>query len=460
MKVYQSLLELIGQTPILEVQGFDLGASRLFLKLELQNPGGSIKDRIGVGLIARAEARGDIRPPALLVEATAGNTGIALALAALQKGYSLLLVVPDKMSGEKIAQLRAMGAEIRITRSDVSRGHPEHYQDLAERLTRERGGYYINQFANPDNPRVHEEETGPEIWKQTQGELDAIVLGAGTTGTVTGVGRYLKRQNPKIEVVLADPEGSILADYIQTGHLGEKGRWLVEGIGEDHIPSIADLGLIDRAYTIPDREAFATIRLLLRKTGLLAGTSTGTLLAAALRYARETQTPKRILTLACDTGTRYLSKAFNPDWLYEQGLIPRRHHGDLRDCVSHRYAQGEVAYANPTDSLEFAYRRMRQGEYSQLPVLAEGRLVGFLTETDVMVALADPARGAGCPVRDAIGSQAPELDAQAPLGDLIQQLTRASAVGIRQEGVFYGLVTRTDVITYLKRLAEPEERPQ
>ncbi|MHB1543089.1 MAG: pyridoxal-phosphate dependent enzyme [Gammaproteobacteria bacterium] len=454
MKVYQSLLELIGQTPILEVEGFDLGGSRLFLKLELMNPGGSIKDRIGVGLIAAAEARGEIRPPGLLVEATAGNTGIALALAALRKGYVLLLIVPDKMSGEKIAQLRAMGAEIRVTRSDVSRGHPEHYQDLAERIARERGGYYINQFANPDNPRVHEQKTGPEIWEQMDGELDAIVLGAGTTGTLTGVGRYLKRQKPKIEVILADPVGSVLAGYLKTGQLAEKGRWLVEGIGEDHIPPISDLTLVDRAYTIPDHESFAAIRQLLKNTGLLAGTSTGTLLAAALRYARDASTPKRILTLACDTGTRYLSKAFNPDWLYEQGLTPRRNFGDLRDCVSHHYAHGEVASVSPADSLEIAYRRMRQGEYSQLPVLDGGRLVGLLTEVDIMMALNDPARGSQSPARDSLNRVAPELDSQASMGTLIGLLATESAVAIRHEQAFYGLATRTDVITHFRRAGE------
>lgn len=454
MKVYQSLLELIGRTPVLEVDGFELGGSRLFLKLELMNPGGSIKDRIGVGLIAAAEGRGEIRPPRLLVEATAGNTGIALALAALRKGYALLLVVPDKMSGEKIAQLRAMGAEIQVTRSDVSRGHPEHYQDLAERLACERGGYYINQFANPDNPRVHERETGPEIWEQMGGELDAVVVGAGTTGTLTGVGRFLKQQNPKIEVILADPVGSVLAGYLRTGELAEKGRWLVEGIGEDHIPPISDLTLVDRAYTIPDRESFATIRQLLRVTGLLAGTSTGTLIAAALRYARDVSSPKRILTFACDTGTRYLSKAFNPDWLYEQGLTPRRELGDLRDCVSRHYAQGEVASVSPEDTLEIAWRRMRQGEYSQLPVLEGGQLVGLLTEVDVMIALADPKRGARSPARDALHHAAPALDSRASLENLVRLLETEPAVAIRHEEVFYGLATRTDVITHFRRAAE------
>ncbi len=458
MAVYQSLLDLIGRTPVVEVSGFDLGPCRLFLKLELMNPGGSIKDRVAVGLIEAAETRGDIAPPRLLVEATAGNTGIGLALVALRKGYPLLLVVPDKMSGEKVSQLRAMGVEILVTRSDVSRGHPEYYQDLAERLARERGGYYINQFGNPDNPRVHEQSTGPEIWEQMEGNLDAVVLGAGTTGTLTGVGRYLKGKNPKIEIVLADPAGSVVAGYLKTGQLAKKGSWLVEGIGEDYIPPIGDLGLVDRVFTIPDAESFAMVRELLRTTGILAGTSTGTLMSAALRYAREQTVPKRILTLACDTGTRYLSKVFNTGWLYEHGLIPQRRQGDLRDFVSRRQSDGQIVAVTPEDSLEVAYRRMRQGEFSQLPVVSDGRWVGLLTETDVMSALAKDCRLFSSPVRSVSRRELVSLDSKASLNELILRLESEPTVGILKDGQFYGLVTRSDVIIQFRRMAEAMER--
>ncbi len=441
----------------MEVHGFDLGPCRLFLKLELMNPGGSIKDRVAVGLIESAETRGDISPPRLLVEATAGNTGIGLALVALRKGYPLLLVVPDKMSSEKIAQLRAMGVEIRITRSDVSRGHPEYYQDLAERMAREQGGYYINQFGSPDNPRVHEQTTGPEIWEQMAGDLDAVVLGAGTTGTVTGVGRYLKRQNPAIEIILADPVGSVVAGYLETGRVAKKGSWLVEGIGEDYIPPIGDLSLVDRAFTIPDAESFAMVRELLRTTGVLAGTSTGTLMSAALRYAHEQTAPKRILTLACDTGTRYLSKVFNAGWLYEQGLVPQRRLGDLRDFVSRRQADGEVVTVAPEDSLEVAYRRMRQGEFSQLPVMSGGRLVGLLTETDVMSALAKDCRLFSSTVKSVSKHDLVTLDSRSPLNDLVMKLETEPTVAILQGGQFYGLVTHSDVIIQFRRMAKAVE---
>ncbi len=443
----------------MEVSGFDLGPCRLFLKLELMNPGGSIKDRVAVGLIEAAETRGDISPPRLLVEATAGNTGIGLALVALRKGYPLLLVVPDKMSGEKVSQLRAMGVEILVTRSDVSRGHPEYYQDLAERLARERGGYYINQFGNPDNPRIHEQSTGPEIWEQMEGNLDAVVLGAGTTGTLTGVGRYLKRKNPKIEIVLADPAGSVVAGYLKTGQLAKKGSWLVEGIGEDYIPPIGDLSLVDRAFTIPDAESFAMVRDLLRTTGILAGTSTGALMSAAVRYAREQTVPKRILTLACDTGTRYLSKVFNAGWLYEHGLTPQRRQGDLRDFVSRRQSDGQVVTVAPEDSLEVAYRRMRQGEFSQLPVMSsDGRLVGLLTETDVMSALAKDCRLFSSPVKSVPKRGLVTLDSSASLNELVMKLEAEPSVGILRDGQFYGLVTRSDVIIQFRRMAEAMAR--
>src|SRR5437773_1753370 len=246
-----TILELIGNTPLVEVKRLDAGPCRLFLKLENQNPGGSIKDRIALSMIAAAESEGRIKPGDLLVEATAGNTGLGLALVAAQKGYRLLIVVPDKMSQEKIFHLKAMGAEVLLTRSDVTKGHPEYYQDLAARLARETpGAYYINQFGNPANPKAHEETTGPEIWEQMEHDLDAVVLGVGSGGTLTGIGRFLRRVAPEVQIVLADPLGSILAPYVRTGELVQAGSWAAEGIGDDFIPPNADLTLVDRAYSI------------------------------------------------------------------------------------------------------------------------------------------------------------------------------------------------------------------
>src|SRR5690606_11243347 len=301
MPIHSSVLELIGNTPIIKAQRLDAGVCELYLKLESSNPGGSIKDRIGLSMIEAAEKRGDLKPGATLVEGTAGNTGLGLALVAQQKGYKLILVVPDKMSREKIFNLKAMGAEVVLTRSDVAKGHPDYYQDLAERLAQETpGAYFINQFGNPDNPRAHVETTGPEIWAQMDGRMDAFVFGCGSSGTMTGLSQYFARTAPHVEFILADPVGSILAEYINEGTLSDKSAsWMVEGIGEDFLPSISDFSRVKKAYAIPDKESFLTARELLAKEGIFGGSFTGTLLAAALRYCREQTEPKRVVTLVC-----------------------------------------------------------------------------------------------------------------------------------------------------------------
>jgi len=258
---YSNTLELIGNTPIVEVQCFNVKESSLFLKLENQNPGGSIKDRIGLAMIEDAEKRGKIKPGDTLIEATAGNTGLGLALVAAKKGYRLLLVIPDKMSREKIRHLKAMGAQIVMTRSDVDKGHPDYYQDYAKRLSTEiPNAYYIDQFNNPANPLAHETSTGPEIWQQLTHQVDAVVVGVGSGGTIGGLTRFFAKVNQKLEIVLADPQGSVLVDYVKNGPLGKAGSWLVEGIGEDFIPSQADFSLVKNAYTISDEESFQTCR--------------------------------------------------------------------------------------------------------------------------------------------------------------------------------------------------------
>ncbi len=316
------MIHLIGNTPLVELNGFDTGSCRLFMKLECQNPGGSIKDRIGLSMIEAAESEGGIASGGTLVEATAGNTGLGLALVAARKGYRLVIVMPDKMSPEKAHHLRALGAEVVMTRSDVTRGHPAYYQDMAERITREtEGAYYVNQFDNPANPHAHETGTAPEIFAQMNKDLDAVVCGVGSGGTITGLSRFFAREAPHVEMVLADPEGSVLAGYVETGEFGEAGSWLVEGIGEDFLPPVADLSRVRKAYTISDARSMQMARELLLKDGILAGSSTGTLLAAALRYCREQGRPKRVVTFACDTGNKYLSKLYNDDWMREQGFL-------------------------------------------------------------------------------------------------------------------------------------------
>src|ERR1700757_285485 len=361
------ILSLIGDTPLVEVTQFDTGPCRLFLKLENQNPGGSIKDRIALSMIEAAEADGKLEPGGTVIEATAGNTGLGLALVAGAKGYRVLLVIPDKMSQEKISHVRALGAEVRLTRSDVRRGHPEYYQDVAARLAGEIPRvFYVNQFGNPANPLAHERSTGPEIWEQMRHDVDAIVCGVGSGGTLTGLGRFFSRVKPRrgIEMVLGDPTGSVLYEYVKTGELVASGSWAVEGIGEDFIPEIADMSFVTDAYEIDDEESFATARELLRQEGILGGSSTGTMLAAALRYCRNQTRSKRVVTFVADFGNKYLSKMFNDFWMAEQGFIHRPPHGDLSDLISHRYEAGEVISVGPTDTLLTAFKRMRDSDVS------------------------------------------------------------------------------------------------
>src|SRR5437588_7031982 len=305
------ILSLIGDTPYGKGTQIDTGPCQFYLKLENQNPTGTIKDRVALSMINAAEEEGLLQPGGTVIEATAGNTGLGLALVASAKGYRVLLVIPDKMSQEKIFHVRALGAEVRIVRSDVTRGHSEYYQDVAARLAEEiSGGFYVNQFGNPANPLAHERTTGPELWEQMRHDVDAIVVGVGSGGTLTGLGRFFNRVKPRrgIEMVLADPTGSVLYEYVKTGKLVESGSWAVEGIGEDFIPEIADMSLVTEAYEIDDEESFAIARELLRKEGIFGGSSTGTLVAGALRYCREQKQPKRVVSLVPDTGNNYLSK--------------------------------------------------------------------------------------------------------------------------------------------------------
>jgi cystathionine beta-synthase len=305
----RSALDLIGNTPLIELTRLNAGPCRLFAKLESQNPGGSIKDRIGLSMIEAAEKNGKLRPGGTIVEATAGNTGLGLAQVGILKGYKILLVVPDKMAREKIQHLRALGADVHLTRSDVGKGHPDYYQDLAERIAAETpGAFFVNQFANPANPQAHETTTGPEIWQQMDHDVDAVVVGVGSGGTLTGLGRFFAHTSPKTEIVLADPAGSVLAPLLKTGKMTEAGSWIVEGIGEDFVPVNADLAFVKAAYTVTDRESVEAARELLAKEGILAGSSSGTLLAAALRYCREQKSAKRVVTLVCQGLQRFLGR--------------------------------------------------------------------------------------------------------------------------------------------------------
>src|SRR5881227_2616526 len=449
------ILSLIGDTPLVEVTQFDTGPCRLFLKLENQNPGGSIKDRIALSMIEAAEAEGKLQPGGTVIEATAGNTGLGLALVAGAKGYRVLLVIPDKMSQEKISHVKALGAEVRITRSDVTRGHPEYYQDVAARLAEEiPGAFYVNQSGNPANPLAHERTTGPEIWEQMRHDVDAIVVGVGSGGTLTGLGRFFNRVKPRrgIEMVLADPKGSILYEYVKSDKLLEAGSWAVEGIGEDFIPEIADMSLVTEAFEIDDAESFATVRELLRKEGIFGGSSTGTLVAGALRYCRKQTKPKRVVSFVVDTGNKYLSKMFDDFWMAEQGFIHRPPHGDLSDLISHRYEAGEVISIGPTDTLLTAFKRMRDADVSQLPVVDQsGRAIGILDESDVLVKVHRDATHFNDPVKNAMTDRLETLPPDTKINDLLEVFDRGRVAIVMDGDKFLGLITRSALLSYLRR---------
>ena len=452
MSQHPSLLNRIGGTPLSEITKLETGLCRLFVKHEEQNPSGSIKDRVALSMILAAEKYGSLRPGGTIIEATAGNTGLGLAVVGAARGYKVVLVIPDKMSQEKIFHLRALGAHVHITRSDVNKGHPEYYQDLAARLAEDTpGSHYINQFQNPANPQAHELTTGPEIWEQTGHDLDAFVCGVGSGGTITGLSRYFAEVQPRLEMVLADPAGSILADYVRTRRIGTAGSWAVEGIGEDFIPKNADLSRVCKAYTISDAESFDTARSLLREEGILAGSSTGTLVAAALRYCREQREPKRVATLICDSGNKYLSKMYNDFWMSDQGYIQRSHFGDLRDIIARRHDCGEVVSVGPEDSLLTAYKRMRVSDVSQLPVLENGSLIGLLDESDLLLKLHGKPEKFREPVKSAMVNGLEKIGPKTSFATVMDVFDRGHVAIVVEEECFLGLVTRTDVLAHLRR---------
>lgn len=447
-QVFNNILSMIGDTPMLELTHFNTGPCRLFLKMEHLNPGGSIKDRIGLYMIEQAEKNGKIRPGGTLVEATAGNTGIGLALAAQQKGYKLRVVIPDKMGKEKVMHLKAMGAEIVMTRSDVEKGHPEYYQDLAESIAAKMdNALYIEQFANENNPACHEATTGPEIYQQMEQKIDAFVYGMGTSGTMNGVGRYLRRQNPNVQLVLADPKGSVLADLINTGKKIPASSWLVEGIGEDYVPEISDLTLLNQAYTVSDGESFSAARDLLIKEGVFAGSSTGAHLHAALAFCQAQDKPLRVVTVACDSGNKYLSKMYDDQWMWNEGLLSRERYGDLRDLIAQPFQQRAMTVVAPNQPIATALKHMNNFAISQLPVVEENRFIGLVREQDLFAAVADFS----LPVKDVISQDFTAVDVNTPIADVNKLLQATPVLVIMMGNDFVGLINRIDLLNYYKR---------
>ncbi len=471
--VYSSVLDMIGNTPMLELRRLDTGPCRLFGKMELANPAGSIKDRIGLSMIEAAERDGRLNPKAdprpTIIEATAGNTGLALALVGKQRGYGITFVMPDKMSQEKIQHLKAMGATVILTRSDVERGHPEYYQDVAAALAkRTPNSLYVNQFGNPDNTKAHYDHTGPEIWRQLEplGGVDAFVCGVGSGGTLSGVGRYLREKNPSVKLVLADPVGSILAPLINENKKVKPGSWLVEGMGEDFIPDICDLDLVSEAVAVSDAEAFHAARELLAREGILAGSSTGCILSGALTFCRRQPKPAggrpmNVVTLICDSGAKYLSKMFNDFWMLDNGFIKRDATNDLRDLIARRHDLNEDYTLTPTDPIRNVIKRMGLYGVSQMVVIEDegrgGKVVGIVDEGDILLAISHDSGAAGQggtldkPVSDFMTRRLETVRPETPV-DALMPIFRADRVAIvtEKDGTFYGLITKLDMIHYLR----------
>ena len=445
------MLTHIGNTPMVELRHLDTGPCRLFAKLEQTNPGGSIKDRIALGMVEAAERDGRLKPSGTIVEATSGNTGIGLAMVASLKGYKMILIIPDKMSEEKIQHGRALGAEVIVTRTDVPPGHPLNYQTMAKDIAeRTPGALYIHQHHNHDNPTVHEMTTAPEIWDQMDGDIDSVVGGIGTAGTMTGLGRYFRKVAPHLKMVLADPAGSLLASYVHTGQITEAGAWIVEGIGEDELPAVGDMNLIDEASVIDDRESLTTARNLLKAEGIMGGSSTGTIIAAALKWCQLQTEPKRVVAIIPDGGDKYLSKMYNDHWMIDQGFIDQKNYGDLRDLIARRHDEREDITVPPDATLAIALGKMRLANISQLPVVEMDEVVGLIDESDLLHTVLGGGNFAA-PVADTMTRCLETLSPDDSLDMLKATFDKGFVALIRDNDQYWGLVTRTDLLNWLRR---------
>src|SRR5512140_1893942 len=456
--VYDSIVGVIGKTPLVRLGRIarDLPVP-LYAKLEYMNPGGSVKDRVGLHIIEEAEKRGELKPGGTVVEATSGNTGVGLAIAAALKGYKTIFVMPDKMSNEKILLLRAYGAKVVITPTAVGPEDPRSYYEVAKRYARETPNAILaNQYHNPDNPKTHELYTGPELWEQTDGKLTDVVIGMGTGGTISGLGRFLKSKNPKIRIVGVDIQGSILTEIWQNkGRIPEGAypkTYKVEGIGEDFLPSTTDIGIVDEVVRVNDRESFLCARQLVRQEGIFAGGSSGSALAGALKYAAKLPADRLVVVIFPDSGSRYLSKFYDNKWMRENGFMEMEF-GEV--------TLGDLALAKPNkmlltaslgDSMRKVMATMRQNAVSQMPVVgADGMLAGTIEEVDLLNHVVESKHNHSQEesidhlVQNAKAVYPPET----PLEDAMPMLTNGYALIIVEQGRPTGILTKIDVLDYV-----------
>jgi cystathionine beta-synthase len=458
MQVYENIQKVIGNTPLVRISripGQIPGGieSNIYAKMESLNPGGSVKDRIGQFIIDDAEKRGLLKPGGTIVEATSGNTGFGLAIAAAIRGYKTIFVMPDKMSQEKIQNLRAFGAKVIITPTDVDPQDPRSYYCVSKRIAEETpNAFYANQYHNPQNPQSHYETTGPEIWRQTDGKIEAFVCGMGTGGTISGIGKFLKEKNPKVKIVGVDPVGSVFYDYFKHKKVIQPQSYKIEGIGEDFFPTTMDFKYVDEVVQVNDKESLLMTRKLLTREGIFVGGSSGSAMCGAIKYAQTLKKPQVIVVLFPDSGDRYLSKVFNDDWMRENGFLENPiEYGTARDILRLKAEPEKIIVADKQSKMIDIIREMREYGVSQVPVMDGKKLIGIVSEAELLRYLLDKTHKAQDPIEPIISKFYHQASLDEPLEAISKEIEQNKNVIVFEGGKIRGIVTKIDLLTYYSK---------